>query len=225
MTSAPATYQGVYGLYTVTAQHRQEVLFYRLSLLLLALAQAGLLIQWRQWGPGFCWPWLLLMGLGLGGALRWVHIYVRPLHRSLQLFWLLGCLGAAVLAWRVGPAAILPTLVAQPLWIWAVGPFFAALAGLGFKEFFCFQRPEAIGLTLLFRCCCLVGSLVCLAPPSQQHYWGWKAFCYCCSPCGNSPWPLRPIWAISAFLPIWMPIGLDTRKPPALPGVFSERQG
>ncbi|WP_341879181.1 DUF2301 domain-containing membrane protein [Synechococcus sp. UW140] len=149
MTSAPATYQGVYGPYTVTAQHRQEVLFYRLSLLLLALAQAGLLIQWRQWGPGFCWPWLLLMGLGLGAALRWVHIYVRPLHRSLQLFWLLGCLGAAVLAWRVGPAAILPTLVAQPLWIWAVGPFFAALAGLGFKEFFCFQRPEAIGLTLL----------------------------------------------------------------------------
>jgi uncharacterized integral membrane protein len=30
-----------------------------------------------------------------------------------------------------------------------VGPFFAALAGVGFKEFFCFQRPEAIGVTLL----------------------------------------------------------------------------
>ena len=55
----------------------------------------------------------------------------------------------AVLAWQVGPGQILPTLVAQPLWIWAIGPFFAALAGLGFKEFFCFQRPEAIGLTLL----------------------------------------------------------------------------
>jgi uncharacterized integral membrane protein len=30
-----------------------------------------------------------------------------------------------------------------------VGPFFAALTGLGFKEFFCFRRPEAVGLTLL----------------------------------------------------------------------------
>lgn len=149
MTTSPATYQGVYGPYTVTAEHRQEVLFYRLSLLLLALAQAGLLIQWRQWGPGLCWPWLLLMALGLGGALRWVHIYVRVLHRSLQFFWLFGCFGAAVLAYQVGPSEMLPALVAQPLWIWAVGPFFAALAGLGFKEFFCFQRLEAIGLTLL----------------------------------------------------------------------------
>lgn len=149
MTTSPATYQGVYGQYTVTAEHRQEVLFYRLSLLLLALAQAGLLIQWRQWGPGLCWPWLLLMALGLGGALRWVHIYVRVLHRSLQFFWLFGCFGAAVLAYQVGPSEMLPALVAQPLWIWAVGPFFAALAGLGFKEFFCFQRLEAIGLTLL----------------------------------------------------------------------------
>jgi uncharacterized integral membrane protein len=30
-----------------------------------------------------------------------------------------------------------------------VGPFFAALAGVGFKEFFCFRRAEAIGVTLL----------------------------------------------------------------------------
>jgi uncharacterized integral membrane protein len=37
----------------------------------------------------------------------------------------------------------------QPLWILAIGPFFAALAGVGFKEFFCFRRPEAIGVTLL----------------------------------------------------------------------------
>jgi len=53
------------------------------------------------------------------------------------------------LAYRAGAASMLPQLVDQPAWIWLVGPFFAALAGLGFKEFFCFQRPEAIGLTLL----------------------------------------------------------------------------
>jgi uncharacterized integral membrane protein len=41
------------------------------------------------------------------------------------------------------------TLAVNGGWIWAVGPFFAALAGIGFKEFFCFRRPEAIGVTLL----------------------------------------------------------------------------
>ena len=125
------------------------MLAYRLSLLLVALAQVALLVQWRQFGPNWCWPWLLLMAAGLGGALRWVHIYLVPLHRALQLFWLLGCAGFGLLAYRAGAAAMLPQLVEQPFWVWLVGPFFAALAGLGFKEFFCFQRPEAIGLTLV----------------------------------------------------------------------------
>ena len=52
----------------------------------------------------------------------------------------------------------------QPLWIWAVGPAFAALAGLGFKEFFCFQRPEAIGVTLLLPVM-LLGWLVGMLSP------------------------------------------------------------
>ena len=49
-------------------------------------------------------------------------------------------------------------------WIWAIGPFFAALAGIGFKEFFCFQRPEAIGVTLLLPIA-LVGQLTGLLNP------------------------------------------------------------
>jgi uncharacterized integral membrane protein len=165
MNSPAITYQGVYGPYTVTPHHRREVLFYRLAFLLLAIAQVALLIQWHQFGPAFCWPWLFLMALGLGGALRWVHIYVRPLHRTLQSFWLLGCAGFALLAFQVGPAEILPALVVQPLWIWAVGPFFAALAGLGFKEFFCFQRPEAIGVTLVLPLL-LIGWLAGLLSPT-----------------------------------------------------------
>jgi uncharacterized integral membrane protein len=164
MTQASITYEGVYGPYTVTPGHRREVLAYRLALLLLALAQGAMLLQWQLWGSSWCWPWLLVMVLALGAALRWVHIYLKPLHQALQLFWLLGSLGLVVLAWRQGAAQILPTLVVQPLWIWAVGPFFAALAGLGFKEFFCFQRPEAIGITLLLPFL-LFGWLSGLLPP------------------------------------------------------------
>ena len=133
MSVPPVVYDGVYGPYTVTGEHRREVLAYRLSLLLVALAQLVLLLQWRWLGPSWCWPWLLLMAAGLGGALRWVHIYLVPLHRALQLFWLLGCAGFGLLAYRAGAASMLPQLVDQPAWIWLVGPFFAALAGLGFK--------------------------------------------------------------------------------------------
>ena len=82
MSVPPVVYDGVYGPYTVTGEHRREVLAYRLSLLLVALAQMALLLQWRWLGPSWCWPWLLLMAAGLGGALRWVHIYFCLLYTS-----------------------------------------------------------------------------------------------------------------------------------------------
>jgi len=148
--SAPAeTYEGAYGPFTITAADRREVLGYRLALLLVAVAQAGLLAQWRWLGPELLWPWLLPLAAGLGLALRWIHIYLRPLHRALQVFWLLGCIGLLVLAVVAGPAAMVATAAGDGRWIWAIGPLFAALAGIGFKEFFCFRRPEAIGVTLL----------------------------------------------------------------------------
>ena len=142
-------FEGMYGPYTIDATDRREVLGYRLALTAAAVGQAALLLQWRQLGPELVWPWMLLMAAGLGLALRWIHIYLVPLHRTLQLFWLLGCAGGLVLAARSGAGGMLPAVASQPLWILAIGPFFAALAGVGFKEFFCFRRPEAIGVTLL----------------------------------------------------------------------------
>jgi uncharacterized integral membrane protein len=164
-SGAEPLYEGVFGPYTITATDRWEVLAYRLSLTAVAVGQLGLLLQWYQWGPGQIWPWLLLMAAGLGLALRWIHIYLRPLHRALQLFWLLGCLGGLVLAQQVGTAGIGSALQEQPLWILAVGPFFAALTGVGFKEFFCFRRPEAIGVTLLLPLA-LLGRLSGLLDPA-----------------------------------------------------------
>ena len=163
---APAepVFEGMFGTYTITERDRREVLGYRLSLTAVAVSLLALLLQWHQWGPALTWPWLLLMGAGLGLALQWIHIYLRPLHLALKLFWLLGCLGTLALAVRVGADALLPTLAAQPLWILAVGPFFAALTGIGFKEFFCFRRPEAIGVTLLLPVA-LLGRLIGVLTP------------------------------------------------------------
>lgn len=142
-------FEGMFGSYTITAQDRREVLAYRLALTSVALAQLALALQWRQWGSGALWPWLLVMAVGLGLALHWIHIYLRPLHLALRLFWLMGCVGFVALAAWLGPGAMVAEAWRQPLAILAVGPFFAALTGVGFKEFFCFRRPEAIGVTLL----------------------------------------------------------------------------
>ena len=149
MTTGDPQFEGVYGPYTITSTDRLEVQRYRISLLVAGLAMTAALVHWWQFGDRWAWIWLLPLMAGLGLALHWIHIYVRPLHNALKLFWLMGCLGWGLLLTRAGPDEALAVLVAQPLWILAIGPLFAALAGIGFKEFFCFRRPEAIGLTLL----------------------------------------------------------------------------
>ncbi|MBM5807458.1 MAG: hypothetical protein FJ056_07160 [Cyanobacteria bacterium M_surface_10_m2_179] len=157
------SFEGVYGPFSITADDEREVLGYRLALLAAAVAQAALLWQWRQLGDGWLWPWLLPLLAGVGLALRWIHIYLRPLHQALQLLWLVGCVGFVALAISAGPAGMATAVAADPRWIWAIGPFFAALAGIGFKEFFCFRRPEAIGVTLLLPVA-LLGALSGLLP-------------------------------------------------------------
>ena len=147
--SADQLHQGMFGPYRITAADRREVMAYRVSVLMLAVAQLGCLVQWTWAGSIRIGPWLVVMAIALGLALHWIHIYVRPLHQALRLLWLLGVGGGVALAYQVGPARMGDTLLAQPLWIMAVGPYFAALTGLGFKEFFCFRRLEAVGVTLL----------------------------------------------------------------------------
>ena len=142
-------FQGVYGPYTITAVDRQEVKEYRISLLISGLALTAGLAQWWLLGGNWAWIWLFPLGGAMGLALQRIHIYLKPLHQMLQVFWLLGCLGWITVMVVNGPEQTLNQIAEQPLWILAIGPLFAALAGIGFKEFFCFQRVEAIGLTLL----------------------------------------------------------------------------
>ena len=149
MTTADPQFDGMYGPFTITSTDRQEVQRYRISLLISGTSLSVGLLQWWLVGSDWAWLWVLPLCISLGLALKWIHIYLRPLHQALQLFWLLGCLGWLTLLLQGSPVEALDTLASQPLWILAVGPLFAALTGIGFKEFFCFRRPEAVGLTLL----------------------------------------------------------------------------
>ena len=143
------SFEGMYGPYCITLQDQREVQLYRICLLICGMSFSAGLGQWILVGPQLAPLWLMPLSVSLGLALRWIHIYLRPLHQALQLFWAAGCIGWLVLAIQAGPSDIFNTLESQRLWTLAIGPLFAALAGIGFKEFFCFRRPEAIGLTLL----------------------------------------------------------------------------
>ena len=159
MTTADPRFEGVYGEYTITDDDRREVKLYRIALLISGLSFSAGLAQWWQLGATWAWLWIIPLAGGVGLALHWIHIYLRPLHKALQIFWLLGCGGWGLLLSVAGTDQALVLLNSSPVWLLAVGPLFAALTGIGFKEFFCFQRPEAIGLTLLLPVA-LLGRLV-----------------------------------------------------------------
>ena len=98
----------------------------------------------------------------MGLSLKWIHIYLRPLHQTLIIFWGLGCIGFAIIAYHFGLTHIIYGLRENPKSILLIGPLFASLAGIGFKEFFCFRRIEAIGITI-FIPIALIGYLTELA--------------------------------------------------------------
>ena len=142
-------FEGIYGKYKITYTDHIEVQRYRISVLFCGIAFCAGIGQWILIGPTFAWVWLIPIAIGLGLALKWIHIYLRPLHKTLQILWALGCIGIGILLVGLGNENLLSKLASDPIWTLAIGPLFAALTGLGFKEFFCFRRPEAIGLTLL----------------------------------------------------------------------------
>ncbi len=144
-----AEFTGVYGTYKITHSDEIEVQRYRISVLICGIAFCAGMAQWLLIGPSQAWFWLIPLAISLGLALKWIHIYLRLLHNALQILWALGCIGICILVIKFGSENLLFSLSSKPLWTLVIGPLFAALTGLGFKEFFCFQRLEAVGLTLL----------------------------------------------------------------------------
>ncbi|QQE65773.1 hypothetical protein GFS31_24630 [Leptolyngbya sp. BL0902] len=165
-------YQGQFGPYTITDQDRLGVQIYRGGLGIAALALgAGVLL-----GLGFpqhpalvqaislCYTGLWL---GLGLSLTTIHIYLVPLHRLLQVFWLVGGVATLAIAHGIdGPLA--ETVVAYPQTLWGIGFTFAALTGIYIKEAFCFNRLETKLLTPLVPLLLLGHLFGLLSTPAEQ---------------------------------------------------------
>lgn len=74
---------------------------------------------------------------GLGLSLYLIHIYVTEIKRTLQALWIFGAFGSlATYASFAQPAGknLVEYVIANPAAIWLVGPLFASLTGLVFKE-------------------------------------------------------------------------------------------
>jgi uncharacterized integral membrane protein len=147
----PTIYQGQFGEFTITDSDRQGVIIYRAGLILAAVSFTigSVLVLWQGATPivlQVLTPLFAVFSLGLAISLITIHIYLVPLHRLLQLFWLIGTTAAAILtASSSEPLAL--AVYNHPITLLGVGFSFAALTGIYFKEAFCFNRLETKFLT------------------------------------------------------------------------------
>jgi len=145
-------YEGQFGTFTIEQSDREEVILYRAGL---AVAAVSFVIATAT---VFSTPTLAslaaticygLLWAGLGLSLFKIHIYVRPLHRALQLFWAIGGVASVAIALSNTAMPLGLTAYQRPLTIFGIGFTFAALTGIFFKEAFCFNRFEAKFLVIL----------------------------------------------------------------------------
>lgn len=149
LNQPPQTYQGQFGEYTITSKDRLEVIIYRGGLVLaavsFAIASNLFFAQGKVALPAIT-PLFALFSLGLGVSLYYIHIYMKPLHRLLQAFWVIGTIATVAIAIQSSqPLALY--IYEHPLTLFGTGFTFAALTGIFFKEAFCFNRMETKILT------------------------------------------------------------------------------
>lgn len=165
-------YQGQFGKFTITPDDRRGVVIYRAGLMITALSFAcgSGLVLWQGKSPEFLiWltPIYTCFSVGLAISLLTIHIYLAPLHRALQAFWLIGSVAALIVAHSDREPFAL-TVYHHPLSILGVGFTFAALTGIFFKEAFCFDRFETKLLTPLVPLL-LLGHLIGILPTTGEQ--------------------------------------------------------
>jgi uncharacterized integral membrane protein len=170
----PVSYQGQFGTFTITDRDRQGVVIYRSALMVAALS-FGLGTIAVLSGSGLLSSETLLnlltvlatiFAVAMGIALANIHIYMVVLHRTLQIFWAIGCVSAIGCSLYY-QQSIGEVVYQQPLTILGVGFIFAALTGIFFKEAFCFNRLETKLLVFIVPLL-LLGHLTQMLPQAAE---------------------------------------------------------
>ncbi|XWS54095.1 hypothetical protein CRYUN_Cryun10bG0059200 [Craigia yunnanensis] len=153
-------YQGVFGPWTVDPEDVREVVLYRSGLV--TAASSFVISASVAFSPdNFPLKEIIEQNLnlfyligagGLGLSLYLIHIYVTEIKRTLQALWALGVVGSlATYVALAQPAGenLVQYVLDNPTAVWFVGPLFAALTGLVFKEGLCYGKLEAGILTFI----------------------------------------------------------------------------
>ncbi|KAL0053252.1 hypothetical protein WJX82_003282 [Trebouxia sp. C0006] len=164
-------YKGIYSDWTVEDQDVREVIAYRAGLNVAALAllvETAIVLTSADSVPGIWQNAVVAAGVaGLGGSLYLVHMYVTPIKRFMQGLYGVGAAGAVGLALTQGGQSVPQYVAEHPSSVWLVGPFFAAVTGLAFKEGACYGKPEAIALFFVTPVL-LLGHLTGLVPQGGE---------------------------------------------------------
>ncbi|KAL2326835.1 hypothetical protein Fmac_020262 [Flemingia macrophylla] len=153
-------YEGIYGPWTVDDSDVREVILYRSGLVTAAAsfmvaASTAFLPDDTSISATLKQNVDLFYVLGSGGlglSLLLIHIYVSEIKRALQALWGLGVLGSAATYFALAQPAdknLVQYVIDNPSAVWFVGPLFAALTGLVFKEGLCYGKLEAGLLTFV----------------------------------------------------------------------------
>nr|KYP69013.1 hypothetical protein KK1_022663 [Cajanus cajan] len=153
-------YEGIYGPWTVDDTDVREVILYRSGLVTAAAsfvvaASVAFLPDNFSLSAALKQNVDLFYVLGSGGlglSLFLIHIYVTEIKRALQALWGLGVLGSATTYFVLAQPAnknLIEYVIDNPSSVWLVGPLFAALTGLVFKEGLCYGKLEAGLLTFV----------------------------------------------------------------------------
>lgn len=141
---------GLYCDWSVTDADVVEVWAYRVSLSIVALSVLACSSVAFTAGSGPLPGWLngayFTGAAGLGSALVLIHMYVTPIKKFMQALYVAGLLGSIGVA-ALGDGSAVPAYVAaHPVAVWAVGPMFASLTGVAFKEGMCYGKAECAAL-------------------------------------------------------------------------------
>ena len=140
-------YPGLYCDWSVTPTDVAEVWAYRVCLSIVAIAVlACSSVVFVPDAPVNLNAAYFTGATSLGVALVLIHMYVDPIKKAMQAMWIAGFVGSVGIAATHGDSSV-PVFVASHPWsVWLVGPMFAALTGVAFKEGMCYGKAECAGL-------------------------------------------------------------------------------